>query len=270
MRAGDVVIEVSGRPVVALPGVLSTYRDLKPGDDGKDVAQLQRALGRLGLYHDGDDDGHFGAATKSAVRRFYARTGYDVPDTGGPGGAADRAAAQAAQSGVDAAQRAVDDMRRRIAAAGGAAPAPGEEPLNVQLAYLKKALKTAKAALADLVAHSGPMVPSAEVVFLPAFPARIAQLYGKLGAQAPNPLLTLSAGALTVQAKPHPDQAKLLKPGMPVEIVAESVGSHKGKVTSVGAVTSDVQETGTAQDTAGGARTRPRRPRRARPTSRWW
>jgi peptidoglycan hydrolase-like protein with peptidoglycan-binding domain len=253
VRAGDVVIEVSGRPVVALPGVLSTYRDLKPGDDGKDVAQLQRALAKLGLYSDGDDDGHFGAATKSAVRRLYARTGYDVPDTGGPGGTADRAAVQTAQSGVDAAQRAVDAMKRRIAAAGSAAPAPDEEPLAVQLAYLKKALKAAKAGLADLVAHSGPMVPAAEVVFLPAFPARIAQLSAKLGAQAPNPLLSLSAGALTVRAKPRPDQAKLLKPGMPVEIVAESVGSHKGTVTSVGTVTSDVQETGATQETAGGA-----------------
>ncbi len=255
VNAGDLVIEVSGRPVVALPGNLPMYRDLKPDDDGKDVAQLQNALRTLGFYAGGDGNGRFGAATKSAVRRMYAKIGYDAPDTGGPGGAGDRASLQGAQAAVDAAQRAVDDLNRRIAAAGGTPPAPGEEPLAVQLGYLKKALDQARLAEAELVARTGPMLPAAEVVFLPIFPARVVRLGGRIGDQAAAPLLSLAAGALAIRAKPTPDQARLLKPGMPVDIAAEAIGGQAtGRVDTVGTVTTDRQDPAGEQSAAGGDR----------------
>jgi hypothetical protein len=37
VNAGEVIVEVAGRPLVALPGDEPAYRDLRPGDSGKDV-----------------------------------------------------------------------------------------------------------------------------------------------------------------------------------------------------------------------------------------
>lgn len=44
VSAGTVVAEVSGRPVIVLSGSFPAYRDLRVGDQGADVRQLQRAL----------------------------------------------------------------------------------------------------------------------------------------------------------------------------------------------------------------------------------
>ncbi|MEU1480858.1 hypothetical protein [Streptomyces sp. NPDC005760] len=48
IKAGQVLVEISGHPVFALKGRVPVYRDLKPGSTGDDVAQLQSALGALG------------------------------------------------------------------------------------------------------------------------------------------------------------------------------------------------------------------------------
>jgi HlyD family secretion protein len=41
--AGTVLAAVSGRPLFTLPGSLPAYRDLKPGESGADIEQLQIA-----------------------------------------------------------------------------------------------------------------------------------------------------------------------------------------------------------------------------------
>jgi hypothetical protein len=46
---GDVLLEVSGRPVVALVGALPMYRSLSLGSEGPDVLQVEEALERLGF-----------------------------------------------------------------------------------------------------------------------------------------------------------------------------------------------------------------------------
>ncbi|MEL6985462.1 MAG: peptidoglycan-binding protein, partial [Actinomycetota bacterium] len=42
IEEGDVVIEVAGRPVIALEGPLPAFRNLIPGLEGPDVEQLQQ------------------------------------------------------------------------------------------------------------------------------------------------------------------------------------------------------------------------------------
>ncbi|MFA1541818.1 hypothetical protein [Actinomadura monticuli] len=76
--AGSVVAEVSGRPVIALPGRIPAYRDVKQGAKGPDVRQLRAALGGLG-YRVGDSSEAFGASAAAAVRRLYSDRGYDAP-----------------------------------------------------------------------------------------------------------------------------------------------------------------------------------------------
>lgn len=74
--AGDPVVEVSGRPVIALPGRFPLYRDLHPGDTGVDVRQLQEALSDAG--YDVGVDGTFGPRTTRAVQALYRHAGYPV------------------------------------------------------------------------------------------------------------------------------------------------------------------------------------------------
>ncbi len=77
---GQVVVEVSGRPILAIAGTVPVYRDLRPGLSGKDVAQLQQALIRLG-FTDADSEGTYGPGTKAAVSGWYQRTGFQTPLT---------------------------------------------------------------------------------------------------------------------------------------------------------------------------------------------
>ncbi len=268
VQPGAVLLEVSGRPLIVLQGAVPAYRDLKPNDDGNDVAQLQNALKQLGHYHGGDPAGHFGPATKAAVTALYQGLGYDVPTTGGPGDDGDRSALQSAQDAVDSAQRAVDDMKRQIAAGGSVigsqgstkqtgptgsgtpsatsgsgsggpgSGGSGSEPLQVQLQYLEKTLQQAEQAQADLVARTGPMLPAAEAAFLPGFPAQVVAFSAKVGDQVKAPLITLASGQLAVTAQLTTDQGGLLKPGMKVQITAETLGLQAtGVVGTVGQVT---------------------------------
>lgn len=72
--AGDVLVEVAGRPVMVLPGIFPTYRSLAVGDQGPDVEQLRAALGALG-YENGVGD-VFDWALAEDVFSFYMSAGY--------------------------------------------------------------------------------------------------------------------------------------------------------------------------------------------------
>lgn len=247
VKSGDVVLTVSGRPLIVLPGAIPAYRDLRPGDAGTDIAQLQAALRQLGIYHGGDTKGHFGASTKRAAKLLYSRAGFAPADTGGPGGKADRAALRAADDAVTQAQAEVDSLRARIANDPSATLAPGEQSLAKQLEAALKVLSRAKYDRTELIASTGTMVPLAEVVFLPTFPATVAKLTAKVGDRVEAPLITFATGALGVTARMQPDQAGLLKVGMTVAITSESLGAEaEGMISSVGEVTTDAGEGGQA------------------------
>lgn len=72
------LIEVSGRPLIALEGPVPSYRTLKEGDEGADVRQLQDALKKCGLYK-GSLNGIFGPATATAVKQLYKQNNYVAP-----------------------------------------------------------------------------------------------------------------------------------------------------------------------------------------------
>jgi hypothetical protein len=76
LGAGDVALNVDGRPVFVLPGAVAMSRDLHRGLEGPDVRQLERALAGFGLSP-GPVDGLYDAATEGAVSAFYLRQGWD-------------------------------------------------------------------------------------------------------------------------------------------------------------------------------------------------
>jgi peptidoglycan hydrolase-like protein with peptidoglycan-binding domain len=80
LGAGAVSMTVDGRPVFVLPGAVPMHRDLRPGDRGPDVLQLERALRGLGLPP-GAVDGRYDAATAAAVAPSVSAPAYsDSPN----------------------------------------------------------------------------------------------------------------------------------------------------------------------------------------------
>lgn len=78
VRAGSVLLEVQGRPVIVLPGRFRAYRTIKDGDTGPDVEQLQDALRSLG-YRSADRKGTYGSSTQNALGRLYRSAGWEPP-----------------------------------------------------------------------------------------------------------------------------------------------------------------------------------------------
>ncbi|MEU8153521.1 peptidoglycan-binding protein [Micromonospora sp. NPDC048986] len=241
---GDVLLEVSGRPLIALKGQIPPYRDLKPGMKGQDVSQLQQALRGLGHYHGGDAAGTYASSTKAAVLRFYDDLGYNAPMTDGVGGATDRAALDNAQEAVEQARRQVDLLKSQLDG-GLVQERAGAESLPTQLKYLQRSLDKAERTYADLAARTGAVVPMGEVVFLPRFPALVAKSSATVGGLVKEPLISLSTGALGVVAKLRPDQAETVTKGMTAQIVAEAFGSEMaGTVEGVAPVQTDSERVG--------------------------
>jgi Putative peptidoglycan binding domain len=175
VKAGNVIVEVAGRPLFVLAGGVPAYRNLTSGESGADVAELQAGLESLGYSVGGDTSGVFGAGTGAAVAAYYTALGYTVP-----------AAPAASTTG-----------RRKAA--------------------------------------SKPMVPLAEIMFVPAFPARVVKVAGPVGQEASGSLVTLSLGSPGVAGQVNPSDATLVRPGMAVTITDAATGlSRSGRIGPVG------------------------------------
>jgi len=263
IRQGQVLAELSGRPVFALAGPTPAYRDLRPGYKGDDVRQLQQDLADMG-FDPGAIDGVFGDPTKTAVRAFYQSIGYEAL----PAGESDdqmlrdsQAAAQQAQWAVDDAQDALDTAlaaadKARAAAAAGAATEAGASPAAAgadaqaareaavdqaeatvktdqkALDRARQQLSQARASQADVAAKTGPVVPLGEYSFIPSFPARVAAVAATVGAAPPTPWLTLASGALQATGTVNPGQAGLVRQGQPVAVLLEAGGVQAGGTVS--------------------------------------
>jgi peptidoglycan hydrolase-like protein with peptidoglycan-binding domain len=74
VASGEVVYEVDLSPVTVAPGLVPAFRDLRVGDSGADVRQLQALLTSVGVRRDAPD-GTFGPATAAQVKAWQQRTG---------------------------------------------------------------------------------------------------------------------------------------------------------------------------------------------------
>lgn len=120
VSSGDLLVGVSGRPIIALSTSLPLFRSLHPGDTGDDVWQVQRALADLGLYTD-EVDGVYGPRTGDAVEALYAQVGF-APAEPDAERAAALSQAQDAWDDVQLASESATDTQDP--AAGSAGPAP--------------------------------------------------------------------------------------------------------------------------------------------------
>ncbi|MEU9797543.1 peptidoglycan-binding protein [Streptomyces sp. NPDC051000] len=240
VKAGQVLMEVSGRPVFALEGSLPVYRDLSPGATGDDITQLQKALRALGHSSAPDAAGSFGSGTKAALNSFYKAAGYNPMSANGAEG--DPVAE--ARSQVTAAQRALEDAQGARTQGSKPGSKPGGEAAVAEgstggdggkaVRRAQEDLAAAKKKLVAAESVAGPKLPAAEVVFLQSFPARVDSVAVKVGGEATGTAMTLSAGKLVVQAYVPEYQKDLIQPGRGAEIYSEVTGvSAKGEVTLV-------------------------------------
>jgi HlyD family secretion protein len=145
---GDVLVEVSARPVIVLMGDTPSYRTMRFGDTGPDIGQMQESLARLGFPVSGDPAGEFRSGTASAIASLYRSRGYEVtPPTD------DELTALA--SATDAVRTAASAKQ----AARASQDLPGFEASSRQLTQ-------AQSTLAQLQAVTGPSVPLGEVAFV--------------------------------------------------------------------------------------------------------
>lgn len=72
---GAPVLELNGRPLLAMPGHFQYYRDIGEGMSGPDVKQLQQALNSAGAEL--TVDGVCGTDTLKALGSVYERAGYE-------------------------------------------------------------------------------------------------------------------------------------------------------------------------------------------------
>lgn len=232
VKAGQVLLEVSGRPVIALQGTVPMYRNLKPGARGDDIAQLQVALAMVGHGTDGDVKGYFGPRTKTAVSALYEDIGYTPLSAQSDGDLA----LKEAQDAVVAARRGVEDL-------------PASAPRK-QVDRAQEDLREARERWNEVESMSGPMVPVSELVFLTSFPGRVDSVVARVGAQSTGKALTISAGALMVNGSLHPPQKGLVQPGQKVEILSEITGATaSGTVATVSDVVVD-ERSANASDSA--------------------
>lgn len=144
IEAGDVLLEVTGRPVVALSGQLPVYRTLRAGVSGPDVVQLKEALAALGIDAGDVTSPVYDTRAAAGVEALYARIGYPAPTSGDEVSGTVDAARQAVRSAQDQLTQARADLGR--AQAGG--PRSEQVRLDAEVRSAQYRLDSARAACA--------------------------------------------------------------------------------------------------------------------------
>ncbi|WP_330349078.1 peptidoglycan-binding protein [Streptomyces sp. NBC_00582] len=272
VKEGDVLMQLSGRPVLVLRGSVPMYRTLGPGTSGDDVKQLQRALTRLG-FNSGAATGQYGQGVATAVSRWYKSKGFQAQEPS----IADKqqlgtleAAVTAAQQGLLSAQdpsggtgsgdtgsSATDtsgsgtgstETSGTGAAGKGGTSGSGTsgKAARLQLKAAQQQLDAANTALSAFQAGYGTKIPAGEVVFLPDLPARLDKVSVKVGDTPTGPIGTVTSSKVVVQAVVQGSDAKLLHEGMTAEVETTDGKKVEGELVALG---DDVPKTGSADGT---------------------
>jgi hypothetical protein len=144
IEAGDVLLEVTGRPVIALAGQLPVYRTLRAGVSGPDVVQLKEALAGLGIDAGDVTSPVYDARAAAGVAALYARIGYPAPT----GGEDVSGTVEASREGVGSAQEQLAQARAALTRAQAGGPRSEQVRLQTEVTSAQYRLDTARAACA--------------------------------------------------------------------------------------------------------------------------
>ncbi|HWJ98300.1 MAG TPA: peptidoglycan-binding domain-containing protein [Acidimicrobiales bacterium] len=230
IASGDVVAELSGRPVLLLDGDVPMYRDVRPGDEGRDIVAIQRALAALGWPSD-DPVGRFGPSTRAAVESWYRARGYEP--AGPPAEAEERSQAAEATLVTAADERDESVRALRDTADSGGDVAQARRALDRAEADLRQARQAA----ADAAEARSTWIPRRELVLLDGLPLRISEGLAT-GAAPDGPIARLGGGPLVAVALFPSAEVTGIEVGMPGTLDEDGSGrSWKVSVVSVEAAT---------------------------------
>jgi peptidoglycan hydrolase-like protein with peptidoglycan-binding domain len=224
---GKALLEITGRPVIGLAGVLPMYRTLSPGSKGPDVLQLEQTLDRLG-YDPGTVDDEYTLDTSAAVEKLYDNAGYDAP-------APDEKFTQA----VDQSKKQVDAAKKQLRAAQSqlkAAKDAKAKDTSVQLGAVDDAeanLADAQDAQNEAEFNAGTPLPVSEVVYVKTLPRRVDDVKVERGGTVNGVVMSASGASLVVTVKVDAETAQRLKAGMPATLDLGDSVSVAGKVRRV-------------------------------------
>lgn len=216
VQEGDLLAEVSGRPILVLQGAFPMYRDLTPGVHGPDVRQLQEGLLRLG--YDVSSDGFFGGGTQAAVSNWFNSLGVD------PVGPSNEEL------------RSLDAARASVAEALSNLQQAQESQQGGRIRAAQRELEAAQAELAILDEQIGITVPQGEISFVRALPGRVEAVEARVGASVSpdKPMLFLSLGNLTIKTLLTQPDRQLVELGDAVRIQSEVLGrSFRARIASI-------------------------------------
>lgn len=214
---GDVLVEVNGRPVIAYRIPFPFWRDLSPGDSGRDVEALQKALSDLGL-RESDPDGIYGPETQKSVLDLYDIAGYEPPEKVGI------AEVEAATSAAELAAVALDQARAADRAS------PGYE---AGIAAAEEALATARVDLRRAQRVSGVPLPLNEVAAVPHEGSRLVMDGIAVGDRLGDGLAaTVQSTVAELVIADSGAMSEAASPGMTVRISGSQAGDEVFKVAS--------------------------------------
>lgn len=224
---GEPLLEVVGRPILALAGELPMYRSLSPGMSGPDVAQLKQTLRRLGL-NPGPEDDRYTWATGQAVAELFRRAGYEPPQPD-PAVAAEL---EAAQEALTAAEDELAAAKDALAALEDAEPAPPDPELaeaRRRVERAEDAYEKAQQEHTTAQSRAGTPLPISEVYYLPTLPRHVDSVRVSRGDLADGVVMSVSSSDLqiTTGELSEADRAVLAE-GMPATLhlpTGEAVGT---------------------------------------------
>jgi peptidoglycan hydrolase-like protein with peptidoglycan-binding domain len=132
-----------------MQGSVPVFRDLRPGESGVDVRQLQEDLLALG-FDPKETDGTFGPGTKAAVVAWYRSLGYEPAETSTDASTN----LEAAEQRVRAASQAVDNAKAALKRAGKPVPPSTALSLDARVLDAQVALDSVTSAGTASVAHA--------------------------------------------------------------------------------------------------------------------
>jgi hypothetical protein len=223
LREGDVLLEVSGRPVFVFTGTVPMYRTLRRSSSGDDVRQLRGAMRRLLPARNLAADGPFNDNLTAAVQAWYAKRGYQAT---GPTPEQRAQLRQLEQAATEVGTGSNETETGAGVRAGAGEPRAGGGG--------GQALADAKADLAAFRKTYGVSVASGEILFLPKLPTRIDTVTAKAGAEASGPIGTVADPRLVIKGEVPEEDADLLKKGMAATLSLTGEGSFGATLTGVG------------------------------------
>lgn len=185
VSAGTVLAEVSGYPIIAMPGKFPMYRGLSAGDSGPDVRQLQAALRELG-FSNSDRKGTFGPGTARAVAKLFTNRKLDPSVL---------YSAAETSSGDDAGDSS-DETQESASPAAGAADGKNPQTRDSDAQTMT--------------------IPAGLFSFHQGLPAQVGEISARVGAVLDDnaAILTLSSSGVRVAAEVPESTAAMVEKGM--------------------------------------------------------